>query len=181
MIPLNQLLRGMGWRMKKIIAGVFVFFFLGITSGICEEEKWDGHSWNKLTKQNKIGFAIGFNLGVYNGVKILDRQQMMDSKFNNVSKSYDSKSFYNLMNRKELNTGATFGQTISGINTFYSDYRNLNIFIEDAYWVIQKDIAGFPEAERNATLLYLRNGKKDITLLKYKDANGYPKSAIWPY
>lgn len=69
---------------------------------------------------------------------------------------------------KESNTG----QFIEGLDKLYEDFKNRNIDLHNAIYVVKKQIEGASEEEIEAILQYLRADQKDLSKLKYKDKTG---------
>lgn len=74
----------------------------------------------------------------------------------------------------------TVGQIKQGLNVLYSDFRNRNILISDAVYVVNKQITGSSEEEINAILCYLRNPNRNEKDLVYMDKLGNKATAIFP-
>ena len=63
-------------------------------------------------------------------------------------------------------------QITSGLNILYQDFKNSNITIPDAIYVVKKQIKGLSSEDTEKILLYLRGGKKDQNLLKVMASEG---------
>jgi hypothetical protein len=69
-------------------------------------------------------------------------------------------------------SGITIGQMISGLDELYKDYKNVNIYIQEAIYVVKKQINGSSSEEIEAILQYLRSGRdynKLIILIKTEE------------
>lgn len=74
---------------------------------------------------------------------------------------------------KSLWLGSTpVGQYLDGIDSLYADFKNRNILINDAFYIVKKQINGSSQKEIDAILIYLRGGKTDIKKLYFKDEFG---------
>jgi len=73
----------------------------------------------------------------------------------------------------------TNGQIVAGLNELYKDFKNTNIFIPEAIYVVKKQINGSSSEEIEAILQYLRSGR-DYSRLNYTDKDGKVKKAVFP-
>jgi hypothetical protein len=86
-----------------------------------------------------------------------------------------------------LNTGLysygiieiTNGQLVEGLNAFYNDFKNKQVKIWDAIYVVKKQIKGASTEEIEAVLQFLRVDK-DYKNLPYTDKDGKRKCATFP-
>ena len=97
-----------------------------------------------------------------------------------------SKSMFNLSTdisnvsiQRYAMSGITIGQMISGLDELYKDYKNVNIYIQEAIYVVKKQINGSSSEEIEAILQYLRSGR-DYNKLNYTDKDGRIKKANFP-
>ncbi len=73
----------------------------------------------------------------------------------------------------------TIGQIVEGLDVLYSDFKNRNIKINDAIYVVKRQIEGASEEHIEAMLQYLRSGKKTEKLM-YKDSDGNTIYIVFP-
>ncbi|OQB44631.1 MAG: hypothetical protein BWY02_02783 [bacterium ADurb.Bin157] len=73
----------------------------------------------------------------------------------------------------------TTGQMKEGLDTLYRDFKNVNILIPDAIYIVKRQINGGSVEETEAILQYLRSGR-DSGKLNYTDKDGKQKKAIFP-
>lgn len=66
----------------------------------------------------------------------------------------------------------TIGQILAGLDLLYKDFRNVNIAIPDAIYVVKKQIEGLSDEDTEKILLYLRGGKSDVNMLRIKNTEG---------
>jgi len=75
-----------------------------------------------------------------------------------------------------VNTFAMFDITVmqlkEGLDVFYKDFKNKQIRIHDAIYVVRKQIEGTLSSDIERLLVWLRQGKKDKELLNVRDRDG---------
>lgn len=76
--------------------------------------------------------------------------------------------------------GITNGQIVDGLNLFYDDFRNRQIKLTDAIYVIRKQILGASKEEIEAITEWLRTLDRDFNKLRYKDKEGNIRHADFP-
>jgi len=76
--------------------------------------------------------------------------------------------------------GITNGQIVDGLNLFYDDFRNRQIKLTDAIYVIKKQILGASKEEIEAITEWLRDPDRNYEKRRYKDKEGNLKFADWP-
>jgi hypothetical protein len=76
--------------------------------------------------------------------------------------------------------GITNSQIVDGLNLFYSDFRNRQIKISEAIYVIRKQVQGASAEEIEAISEWLRTLGRDYMKLQYKDKSGKLKFATFP-
>lgn len=64
------------------------------------------------------------------------------------------------------------GQIIDGLDILYKDFKNRNILLADAIYVIKKQITGSSTEDIERILLYLRSDRKEDGHLRIKDEKG---------
>ncbi|TAN35383.1 hypothetical protein EPN27_03965 [Patescibacteria group bacterium] len=164
----------------------------------------DGTDWTEWQSFQKYSFISGFMAGADNVVT--NNIQTQDSKYDSdmaskVFYSYivlDDKKPKNSFSRKEvalllgnqtegLNIGLyryailgiTNGQLVEGLNTFYGDFKNKQIKLRDAVYVVKQQIKGASPEEVEAILRFLR-ADRDYKNLFYTDKDGKKTLAIFP-
>jgi hypothetical protein len=145
-----------------------------------------GHDWNTYSENLKTGYLLGFingtSFGAFREVNLcfqlttisLDIINKADDFFKQWKGKYpevvttatsqmlsqaDRPEFKQDFCLKSLNSGfekITVGQFLSGVNAFYSDYRNQSIPVNYAIQYVRDDINGKSPAELNADLLLER-------------------------
>lgn len=66
----------------------------------------------------------------------------------------------------------TVGQLATGLDQFYGDFKNKNIRLTDAVYLVKKQITGASPDEIERISEWLRGGKKDIERLVIRNKNG---------
>lgn len=119
----------------------------------------DGNDWNKSDKDWKIGYVEGFVNGghsMFTGIVL-------------VGDKPDKKLINYVINR------VTLGQLIDGIDSLYLDFKNRNIPLVFAIYVVNKQIKGTSQDDIERILLWLRTGGKwenKDKFLTLKDSEG---------
>jgi hypothetical protein len=107
------------------------------------QSRTDGNWWLKMTFSNKLYYMVGF----YNGMDLgqqfiiweMAKTRTEEKAFLKVSNLYDRHlKFFRKFSH---------GQLVHGVNAFYGDPNNRNIFIQHAVWVVGQKLAGKPPAE----------------------------------
>lgn len=76
--------------------------------------------------------------------------------------------------------GITNVQIVDGLNLFYNDFRNRQIKLPDAIYIIRKQILGVSKEEIEAITEWLRTPNRDSNKRRYKDKEGNLKFADFP-
>lgn len=66
----------------------------------------------------------------------------------------------------------TSGQIADGLDILYEDFKNRNILLVDAVYVIKRQITGSPPEDIERILLYLRSNRKEYKHLQVEDEKG---------
>ena len=172
----------------KIISLFVAFFLIFSNTALSSKYKFDVYAWNKQDYQSKHMYVYGY----LDGLSMANRLYL-DSIRNNSSKTlldpfsvyfgqtpkvvpkeeylknfgyqcsdqvsdYINNWLYSILSVSDLK------QIIDGMNSFYSDYRNKKILVEDALnWVCQTLIGKTPEDVMQRMLEFLRaNPKPDL-------------------
>ena len=124
---------------KKIfMLTVIVILFSGFAGA---EVPRDGIWWNNLDMGQKQMYIKGVSDGIGLAPMVLFNDKKVDKKcqalVDGSYKSYVDKYF----------TNVTTTQISDGLDVFYSNYENVNIGTEKAFWIVLKTIHGDPEDE----------------------------------
>jgi len=164
----------------------------------------NGQHWESAKFMEKTayiaGFIVGSSMVARNNLRDVDKDYSWD-KAQDVVMSYlapDPKKPKNTFSHKEVSlvimnerttdnydlmrydlSGMTLGQFVDGLNALYKDFRNKQIKVYDAVYVVKKQIKGGSAEEVEAILQYLRSNK-DASKLFYLDKDGARKLAYFP-
>lgn len=120
-----------------------------------QAEKPDGSMWSSFSDEMKLGYAVGFLQGVHFGEEmIVVGFGSVGSDASTLLRSQKLYSTYLKGHFSELSAG----QIIDGLNVFYRDFRNRNIEMPKAAWVVTHEVVGTPKLEVEATIEALRRG-----------------------
>jgi hypothetical protein len=152
-----------------------------------------GHEWNTYTEGFRTGYVLGFlngtGIGAFREVNVcfqltkisLDIVNTTNDSLKRWKEKYpdivlattsqilsqaDRPEFKQDFCLKSFKSGfenITVGQFLSGVNAFYSDYRNQSIPVNYAIQYVRDDINGKSPAELNAGLLLERKCIADPT------------------
>jgi hypothetical protein len=187
----------------------FLILFLLISPFCVYAEKeditdFDGNTWQTWTALQNFNFISGFiSAGHY---LIKNNIQTQEEGYESaqgagIYLSYalpDEKKPKNTFSRKEVFLlwgsikedfnmqlykyaiiGITNGQIVDGLNILFTDFKNRQIKLDDAIYVIKKQIKGAPTEEIEAILQFLR-ADKDRNKLWYIDKGGKRKYILFP-
>lgn len=192
----------------NILFCVFIFFLLicpiNADAELQDVSNFDGNNWTEWQASQKYSFISGFIAGTASVVRtnLQAQDEKHDSeKASQIYYSYlipDEKKPKNTFSRKEVSLllenrkedfnadlyrhmiiGITNGQIVEGLNLFYGDFKNKQIKLEDAIYVVKKQIKGGTAEEIEAILQYLRTDK-DFKKLFYTDKDGKKKYVRFP-
>ncbi len=173
--------------------------------------KYDGNdwqTWDSLRKHHFItgfisgsGYAIENNFAGYNISPAKDydlekafslrypkpdiskgkKKTVYDRNEVNMMLEYDKRSRNSTLLSYEI-AKITNGQIVEGLNQLYSDFKNRQIILREAIYVVKKQISGASEEEIQSIFEYLRATESDRSFdkLLYKDKMGNTKWAIFP-
>ncbi|WP_155774371.1 hypothetical protein [Burkholderia pseudomultivorans] len=103
----------------------------------------NGNFWSTQSASSHLDYVLGFMEGMRLGANFSQWKWDVMSK-DGRSKAGSALDSYNTESQKYL-TNVTVGQIVDGLNQFYSDFRNRNIMIHDAVWLVLEQISGVPD------------------------------------
>lgn len=193
--------------MKKVILCLFLMIISFTLSFAEKQDvmKFDGNDWRSWDYLRRLNFIAGFIAGssyvVTENLYIVPRE-FDTNKAEELSNSYwemdeEKKSFKkNFFLRSEVSIllenrdkdrnvqsyrysigGITNSQIVDGVNFLYEDFKNRAINLNDAIYVVKKQVEGTKPEDIERILLFLRGGKKDYF---FKDAEGRFKFIEFP-
>lgn len=140
--------------MKQLLLTLVVVVGL-VDSAAAQGLKLDGNFWNSLNEDSRRGYAAGFLQGVHFGEDLI--LVGFASVGSEAATLFRSQGFYAAYLKGHF-ADINVKQVTDGLNSFYGDFRNRNIELPKAVWVIAHEIAGIPRAEVEATIEGLRRG-----------------------
>ena len=193
--------------MKKLFFVFFfylIIFPICANAEIQDVFNFSGHDWSGWEKSRKHNFISGFILGsgcvAHNNLLSLEEKYDSDQAWavymeyivpdkkkpkNSFSRN-DVMLILNLMIylqnnsvNKYLIIEITNNQLVDGLDLFFSDFKNKQIKLRDAIYVVKKQIKGASPDEIEAILQYLRSDK-DSKKLWYTAKDGKKKLASFP-
>lgn len=185
--------------MKKIVF-LFIVFFLFPNWINAQDKKnifdLDGIDWRDSSALYKIGFVSGFIGGSNYIIEAFayfpeydeEKAKIISKKFSNLvsNKQNDKQAFsvndlrlwsQNMAKNRSISLkkygvySITTGQIVEGLDKLYEDFKNRRIKIQDAIYVVKKQIRGATEEEVEGILQYLR-ADKSYEKLWYKNKMG---------
>jgi len=135
---------------KLLVSLIITFFMFGsFNTLIAEDNRRDGNWWrdqDRLTRSVYIiGFFDGMDLGKNFSYWKFANKKEMNSCIGKVAESYNeysAKYFKNVTNT----------QLVDGLDSFYADFRNRNIQVADAVWLVVNSIAGTPQEKLDSMI-----------------------------
>ncbi|MBE0613200.1 MAG: hypothetical protein IH604_06005 [Burkholderiales bacterium] len=191
------------------IAYLFIFysillFSVTATADAKDINDIDGTAWAEWPQTYKQTFVVGFLAGTANIVASHNQSRPADFDRVAAAKMYrsylvpDANKPKNAFSPKEValilgnqietqNSNLirysldeiTSGQIVDGLNSFYVDFKNKQIRIRDAIYVVKTQIKGSSPEETEALLRYLR-ADKDVKKLFYTDKDGKNRFVRFP-
>lgn len=123
---------------KILMVTVIVVLFSGYAdAGVPRDGIW----WNNLNAGQKQMYIEGVSDGVGPVPTILFHDKNVDKKCQTLVEG-SSQSY---LNKYLTNVSTT--QISNGLDVFYSNYENVNIKTENAFWIVLKTIHGDPGDE----------------------------------
>lgn len=129
----------------------------------------DGDDWTGFPEAIKLGYVMGFQSGTYG---------MIIGNYQKNAKTRDSKARNGQLAEYFIGNMSP-GQIISGIDSLYGDFKNKQIKLLFAVYIIKKQINGGSAEEIEAILQYFRSNM-DPGKLAYIDKDGKKKMATLP-
>lgn len=168
--------------------------------------EFDGNEWNLMNETLKIGYIKGFLAGSIYVIEGNMKTDSYGSRVRK-NKDKAANFYYRVLGASDTLSnafsssdckwvvgyeiyvtnerlyrysvyGITVGQIVDGLDELYKDFKNKSINVQDAIYVIKKQIKGTPEEEVKQILLYLRSGKKNLDALWTRDKKGKRKNFI---
>lgn len=132
--------------MRKLLVTLGVLLAVTTAPAFADENRRDGNWWLIQTYSTKVTYLVGFFDGMDLGRNFT--VWGLPTKKGQLASSaqFDGMTSYDKYNGKYLNN-VTSGQLASGLDSFYSDYRNRTIRTPEATWLVLKTIAGEPPSE----------------------------------
>lgn len=194
--------------MKNLIFILLILVLLFPPSAIAEMQdvsKFDGNDWRGWDILLKYSFIGGFIAGT--AYVIENNMQSQDKNFDSdkASKVYfqhyfvpDDKKPKNTFSRNEVSLllgkrkeyfnvslisyiifEISNDQIVDGLNLLYNDFKNRQIKLKDAIYIVKKQIKGASPEEMEAIFQYLR-ADKEFSKLFYTDKEGKKNWATFP-
>lgn len=129
----------------------------------------DGDDWAGFSELTKAGYVLGFMSGS-SSVVIGNMQKN--------AKDRASKARNGQLVQYSFG-GISPGQIIAGLDSLYGDFKNKQVMLILAVYIVKKQIAGASAEETEATLQYLRSNM-DSSKLYFTDKDGKKKMVILP-
>jgi hypothetical protein len=129
----------------------------------------DGNDWAGYSEAIKAGYVIGFLSGSYGVIA------------GNIQKGKDrgSKARNSQLGQYFIG-GISPNQIISGLDSLYGDFKNKQIRLIFAVYIVKKQISGGSAEEIESILQYMRTDMTDPSKLNYIDKDGKKKMASLP-
>jgi hypothetical protein len=130
--------------MKKITSVLGAALALAFSAQLAHaDQARDGNWWRTHNNVSHVDYILGFFDGMNLGESFsvwkytIDKDKAADAVATLVSNSYDE------MTRRYM-TGVTANQLVDGLDAFYVDFRNRNIRLNNATWLVLRQISGVP-------------------------------------
>lgn len=129
----------------------------------------DGNDWAGYSEAIKAGYVIGFLSGSYGVIA------------GNIQKGNDrgSKARNGQLGQYFIG-GISPSQIITGLDALYDDFKNKQIRLIFAVYIVKKQISGGSAEEIESILQYMRTDMTDPSKLNYIDKDGKKKMASLP-
>jgi len=193
-----------------ILIGCLLFPISGLPE-TKDISKLDGNDWREWDSSLRAGYIGGFVVGTgYVCRNISDKGALIMNKFTDSDylkaiylwgqahvnpskkKSYSHEEvqqilrFQNSWDRTEIDRyvlkSGTVGQIKDGLDVLYDDFKNRQILLADAFYVVKKQIGGSSPEEIETILQMLRSPDKHSkkSSLEFIDKDGKKKTVEFP-
>lgn len=107
----------------------------------------NGNFWQSQSAASHTDYILGFIDGMRLGNNFSYWATDIHTK-EGAARAESATSSYDTETKRYM-SNVTVGQIVDGLNQFYSDFRNRNIMIHDAVWLVLEQIAGTPDSGLN--------------------------------
>lgn len=129
-----------------------------------ENPRRDGNWWRQTDKNTRYSFVLGYFDGMELGLsfacwKYSSPPEKNSQEFNNcINLTYPSFQEF----QTKYFSKVTNGQMADGLDRFYADFKNRSILVQDALWIVAREIAGIPKGQLNEMILnYRKNASNE--------------------
>lgn len=139
--------------MKRLIFALVIVAAIA-HSAAAQELEMNGVRWNRFNEDMKLGYALGFLQGTSfaNDLIVVG----FVSVGSDATTVFKAQKLYGDYMRKHFEI--TVGQVVEGLDSFYKDYRNTNINMNRAVWVVAHAVTGTSQADIDKMTENLRAG-----------------------
>jgi len=141
--------------MGKLFAVIILFLFTGIANG--DELRTDGNFFNSLTEPMKTAYVGGLIHGISLGASFALWASLKPG--DGLVEKIEKVATINSYSEKYINEKPV-SQFRDGLKDFYADFKNRRIDINDALWVVAREIKGDPDSEIKELISNLRRDAK---------------------
>jgi len=142
----------------------------------------NGNDWQKSHEVEKLSFALGFIQGVN---YVVDQNMNKSMQFLNKLRTEKGEKVSEFLKGSEeeeksrnsfLQRYAIYyvsaRQIVEGTDILYKDFKNKGIKINDAIYVVKRQIEGTSPEDIEKILIYLRSNYENVESLITRDKNG---------
>jgi len=193
-------------RLRSVVFFAIILSLSSLFGDSRDVSEFDGNDWNEMDETLKIGYVKGFIAGTIfvieenihpraYALRAYKNPEKGKKKYHRILGARDTLSTvftssdgkwavaYEQYSRNErlyryTIYGITVGQIVDGLDELYEDFKNRSIKVQDAMYLIKKQIKGAPEEEVRQLLIYLRGDKKSLDALWARDEQGKRKYLI---
>lgn len=201
----------MRWFMKRLLCIIFIVlypcFLYAEKANISE---LNGNDWKSLSHANKTAFTLGVissanyvarqnisytpivpeheydtkkAIALFSGFEKSKSRKVVvyNKKESDLMREHTRRTGNDLLRRYSLYS-ITNIQLYEGLEKLYDDFNNTNIFLNEAVYLVRKQLQGAPDEEVQAILLWLRTPANQRTFdqLIYTDKMGKVFYATFP-
>lgn len=166
------------WQMKKLFSGIIFLILFWPFICVAGEESLaneNGHDWRTWSQSRQVAYVAGFMVGALaataNSVSQIPSCSSQTQE--------DRKALIERIIATNIASDITTSQIVDGLNRLYGDFKNQNIKIYDAFFVVRNQINGWNPKQTEAALLYLRSGY-DVSKLVFINDNGNEEFLKFP-